>query len=97
MFESMKRAMRAISREIEHKLKLGKKAIPYRLWAALPQRLAAPAVQTRQCKRNLLFRAAFDTFTRMYPGEPRARRRTMARTWAKNRWKEPLRGVEVGA
>lgn len=97
LVESLKRAMRAISREIEHKLKLGKKAKPYRLWAALPKRLAAPAVQTRQCKRNLLFRAAFDTFTRTYPGEPRAQRRAMARAWAKNRWKEPLHGVEVGA
>lgn len=61
------------------------------------QRLAAPPVATRQCKRNLLFRAAFDTFTRQYPGEGRAQRRAMARAWAKNRWKEPLHGVEVGA
>lgn len=64
MFKSMKRAMRAIAREIEHKLKLGKKAIPYRLWASPEKRLAAQPVATRQCKRNLLFRAAFDTFTR---------------------------------
>lgn len=63
---------------------------PYRLWAALPKREAAPPVPTRQCKRNLLFRAAFDTFTRTYPGERRARRRTMARAWAKNRWKEQV-------
>lgn len=70
---------------------------PYRTWAAPEKRPAAPPVATRQCKRNLLFRAAFDTFTQMYPGEPRARRRAMAREWAKNRWRQPMNGVEVGA
>lgn len=61
---------------------------PYHEWAEPEKRLAAPPVPTRQCKRNLLFRAAFDTFTRTYPGEGRARRRAMARAWAKNRWRE---------
>lgn len=70
---------------------------PYRLWAEPEKRPAAPPVATRQCKRNLLFRAGFDTFTRMYPGEPRARRRSMAREWAKNRWRQRMNGVEVGA
>ena len=60
---------------------------PYRTWAAPEKRLPAPPVATRQCKRNLLFRAAFDTFTRQYPGERRAQRRAMARSWAKTRWR----------
>lgn len=58
-----------------------------RAMRAVPKRPAAPPVATRQSKRNLLFRAAFDTFTRTYPGEGRARRRAMARAWAKNRWR----------
>jgi len=76
-----------ISREIAHKLKLGKNAKPYHLWASVTKRPAALPVATRQCKRDLLFRAAFDTFTRTYPGEGRAQRRAMARAWAKNRWR----------
>lgn len=87
MMESLKRAMRAISREIEHKLKHGNSWKPFYLWASPEKRLAAPPVPTRQSKRHLLFRMAFDTFTRTYPGERRAQRRTMARAWAKNRWK----------
>lgn len=63
---------------------------PYRLWEDVVKREAAPPVPTRQCKRNLLFRAAFDTFTRQYPGERRAQRRAMARAWAKNRWREQV-------
>lgn len=63
---------------------------PYRLWAEPARRPAAPPVGTRQCKRHLLFRMAFDTFTRTYPGERRAERRAMARAWAKNRWREQV-------
>lgn len=75
MIESIKRTMRTVSREIAHKLKPSVTKRP------------APPVATRQCKRNLLFRAAFDTFTRTYAGERRAQRRAMARAWAKNRWR----------
>ncbi|MBK8200268.1 MAG: hypothetical protein IPK75_18125 [Acidobacteria bacterium] len=90
MIESIKRTMRTVSREIEQRLKLGKNAKPYHLWASVTKRPAAPPVATRQCRRNLLFRAAFDTFTRTYAGEGRTQRRAMARAWAKNRWREQV-------
>lgn len=61
---------------------------PARIYRAVPKRTAAPPVPTRQCRRNLLFRMALDTFTRTYPGEGRAQRRAMARAWAKNRWRQ---------
>ena len=89
MFKGIfKNALRAVVREIQHKLKLGANAKPYHLWAKLPRRRAAPVAPTRQCMRRALTKVAFLSVTAMYPGEPRAARRRMARAMAKSQWRE---------
>lgn len=94
MFKGIfKNALRALRRELAHKLELDKnplerKSLPYRLWAALPKRKAAKAAPTRQCIRKTFTTAAFLAISEMYPSEPRAARRRMARSMAKAQWRE---------
>lgn len=94
MFKGIfKNALRALRREIERKLELDKnplerKSLPYHLWAKLTRRRAAPVAPTRQCMRRALTKVAFLSVTAMYPGEPRAARRRMARAMAKSQWRE---------
>jgi hypothetical protein len=67
------------------------------LRAATPHRIARvseeakappPEVDTRQSRRRLLFEQAFREISLRYGGEPRFRRRAIARDLAKRRWKE---------
>lgn len=96
MFKGIfKNALRAVRREIDHKLKAGKESKPYHLWAKLTRRKAAAVAPTRQCMRRALTKVAFLSITAMYPGEPRAARRKMARSMAKNQWRE--HGLEAFA
>lgn len=61
--------------------------VPYSKWADLPRRKAAPMANTRQCKRRAEFRLALAEVNDMYPREPRAARRNIARSVMKSRWR----------
>lgn len=58
MLGTFKNAMRAVAREIDLKLKFGKKLRPYHLWTSLVKRKAAPMASTRQSVRHALFKHA---------------------------------------
>lgn len=61
--------------------------LPYSQWADLPRRKAAPVANTRQCQRRFEFRFALAEVNAMWPNEPRAARRNIARSVMKSRWR----------